>query len=276
MTNGDTRLGPGGRVAAIVMGAVLVLTATPAVAVVDGQQDTESVYANVGQLVKRFDGEWFGACSGTLVGEAIVLTAAHCVDDVIALDGLGIEDVGIVFDPMPGPASILYGVDRIEVHPDWLTRSPVRGGGRPVALGPGAEDVALMWLSDPVAGIEPASIIAAGGLDALDLTGETFTVVGYGFTEFVTGSLLSPRWEAEASGRSFRNVSVITEHEAIADRYLMITASACFGDSGGPLLLGETVVAVNTWTSSWRCEAPAFSYRLDAERAQWFLDAWLS
>ncbi len=135
--------------------------------------------------------------------------------------------------------------------------------------------MALIWLEAPVAGIDPAPIVEAGGLDSLDLTRETFTIAGYGLTGFVKGNIVSPKGEATADGRNHKDVSVITEHEAFADRFVKITASTCFGDSGGPLFHGETEVAINTWTSSARCVAPSFSYLLDAPRAQWFLVTWL-
>jgi S1-C subfamily serine protease len=73
--------------------------------------------------------------------------------------------------------------------------------------------------------------------------------------------------------RSYRDVSVITEHDAFPDRFLKITASVCFGDSGGPLFHNGTVVALNTWTFSTRCTGPNLEYRTDSAAAQRFLAA---
>ena len=47
----------------------------------------------------------------------------------------------------------------------------------------------------------------------------------------------------------------------------------CFGDSGGPLFHGRTIVALNTWTFSYRCDGPNLEYRVDSARAQAFLAA---
>jgi S1-C subfamily serine protease len=75
--------------------------------------------------------------------------------------------------------------------------------------------------------------------------------------------------------RSYRDVSVITEHDAFPDRFLKITAGVCFGDSGGPLFHEGTVVALNSWTFSMRCAGPNLEYRVDSTAAQTFLEAYL-
>lgn len=128
----------------------------------------------------------------------------------------------------------------------------------------------LIRLSAAVAG----PIADSGYLDALDLTSETFTVVGYGTDKFVTGSLFANHPVVLTDGiRSFRDVTVITEHDAFPDRFLKITQSVCFGDSGGPVFHDRTVVALNTWTFSARCSGPNLEYRVDSEAASTFLEA---
>jgi V8-like Glu-specific endopeptidase len=257
----------------------LALLATPAGAVIGGQEDTTNIYENVGLWQLEYQGEWFGFCSGTLVAENVVLTAAHCMDFFDVPGGLSHEDLRITFDPTPGADSTYYYVERIVVHPDWFDRPQLMGNSKRLGLAPPAEDMALVWLTESpteVEGIQPAPIVGAGELDQLDLTSETFTVVGYGIQGFVTGSAMSRGPVVLDSGnRNYKAVSVINEHEAFADRFLKITASTCFGDSGGPLFLGETIVAINTWTSSMRCVGPSYAYRLDSPTAQAFLDLYL-
>ena len=68
------------RRAVAVLCFALVVCVAPAGAVVGGQEDTSNAYANVGNWQLRIGGEWFGFCTGTLVAEDVVLTAAHCVD----------------------------------------------------------------------------------------------------------------------------------------------------------------------------------------------------
>ena len=94
--------------------------------------------------------------------------------------------------------------------------------------------------------------------------------------DFITGSIISPKAITVVDGiRSYREVSVITTHDAFPDRFVKITRSTCFGDSGGPLFHDGTVVGINTWTFSYRCDGPNFAYRVDAPTAQAFLDTYL-
>lgn len=246
-------------------------------AVVGGQEDTNNRFANVGNWQLQLDDEWFGFCTGTLVTENVVLTAAHCMDFFGVDGGLPVEDLRITFDPTPDAGSTYYGVDHIVIHPEWANRPILRGNSKRLGLAPPAEDIALVWLAEDVTGIDPAPLPdSVGYLDTLALTMETFTVVGYGLQGFVTGNIVSPAGVAFDSGnRNYRDVTVISEHEAFADRFVKITASTCFGDSGGPLFHGETQVAVNTWTSSARCVGPSYSYRLDSPTAQAFLNLYL-
>jgi hypothetical protein len=259
--------------------SVLLLLPVPAGAVVGGTDDTTNIFENVGLLQLQVEEEWFDFCSGTLVADGVVLTAAHCTDFLQeeGEDGFGPDDLRISFDPDPDESSTYYNVDHIVVHPDWFTAPACLGNSKRLCLAPPAEDLALVWLTESVAGVDPAPVADAGYLDGLDLTSETFTVVGYGVDDFTTGSIVSPMAIIVVDGiRSYREVSVITTHEAFSDRFVKITQSTCFGDSGGPLFHEGTLVGINTWTFSYRCDGPNFAYRVDAPTAQAFLDTYLT
>jgi hypothetical protein len=207
-------------------------------------------------------------------------TAAHCTDFFTAAvgdpEGFGVDDLRVSFDPDPDETSTYYLVDHLVVHPGWFNAGPCLGNSKMLCLAPPAEDIALVWLTESVAGVDPAPVADAGYLDGLDLMAETFTVVGYGVDEFITGNIIAPNALIVVDGiRSYRDVSVITTHDAFPDRFIKYTQSTCFGDSGGPLFHDGTVVGINTWTFSPRCSGPNFAYRTDSAVAQEFLDTYL-
>ena len=256
----------------------VLLAAAPAGAVIDGTSDLNNELENVGVLELKVDTNWFPFCSGTLVASDVVLTAAHCTDFLVeeGPDGFGPDDLRITFDPTPDASSTYHLVDHIVVHPAWPTAGPCFGNSKGACLSPGHEDIALVFLEDDVAGVTPAPIAGPGYLDALNLKRATFTVAGYGTDEYVTGSAAAPKPIVIFDGiRSYKTVTAIPAKDAFPDRFVKITKSVCFGDSGGPLFHNGTVVAINTWTFSWRCDGPNLEYRTDSPVAQAFLNTYL-
>ena len=257
--------------------AILALAAAPAQAIVGGKLDGDN-HPNVGMVCIDLGGEhwgFMGTC--TLVGEDVVLTAAHVVDWVVR-EGAEVEKVFVTFDSLVSDAATRYYATSIgiEVNPIWWTAPALWSNSKSLGLGPGAEDEALVWLQKPVTDITPAKIVAADGLSGLDLKSSTFTVVGFGLVGIVSGNYLTIGRNPNTQmlfidGRHYKDVSVITEHDLFADRYVKITASLGYGDSGGPLFYKGVVVAVNAAGLSWKCVAPNYSYRLDAPFAHEFL-----
>lgn len=259
-----------------------VLTVAPSVAgtaVVGGTIDTNNRFANVGALQLRDGGQWFDYCSGTLVAPNIVLTAGHCADFFTAgagQEGLGPDDWRVSFDPDPDESSAYYGADHFAVHPEALANLPACRGvnSAPTCLAPGAEDVALVYLEEPVVGITPAAVATSGYLDGLDPKRETLTLVGYGGNALLQGSVVSSAhqvflWDGM---RRYRDVSVVS-NGIYPDRFIKVSQGSCFGDSGGPVFHDGIVVALTSWGMSLRCDGPTLAYRLDSGSAHDFLDA---
>jgi hypothetical protein len=265
-------------VAAAVVLLVSFVLVRPAGAIIGGTDDTANQFESVGMLQAQIDvDEWVAFCSGTLVAPDVVLTAAHCTDFFTAAvgeEGFGPDDLRVSFDVAPDDSSTYYVADHIVVHPAWFTAGPCIGNSKHLCLASPAEDIALVFLQDTVSGVTPSPIAGPGYLDELDVTSETFTVVGYGTDDFIIGNALSPNQISIFDGvRSYRDVTAINTHDAFPDRFLKVTAGVCFGDSGGPMFHEGTIVALNTWTFSPRCTGPNLEYRTDSAIAQAFLDA---
>ena len=108
-------------------------------------------------------GEWFGICSGTLIEEDIIRTAAHCTDFLMEVgdDGLGPDDLRLTF----GPSSrrhldaVRGPICSIVVHPELVRRARVpRQLEARLCLASPAEDIALVFLATAVAGVEPSPV----------------------------------------------------------------------------------------------------------------------
>jgi secreted trypsin-like serine protease len=252
---------------ALVTSAMLVLLAgtAPASAIVDGQEDTTNIYANVAAIEFNIDGDWYKGCTATLVGPDVVLTAGHCVF------GETPTTFRVNFNPVYSrPADttdeLAFAVESIVIHPDYATGG--NGVNGITALASPFEDIALVWLVEDVADaldIAPAPVATLGYLDELDLSTETFIAVGFGADGYEPGGVIS-----RAGYRTYREVWALGDGP-YPDRFIMHSAANCWGDSGGPLLHGGTVVGLADWVMSAQCASTAFHYRVDSAIAQEFL-----
>ncbi len=99
----------------------------------------------------------------------------------VDLEHAGFEFLGVTFDNVYDPGTSVVYPGTLHPHPDFHLPGP--GSGAPWW----AKDIGVVVLDEEVAGIQPALLPSAGLLDQLakdgDLKGQSFTVVGYGFTE---------------------------------------------------------------------------------------------
>ena len=231
--------------------AIVLATAAPAAAILDGQPDTEHRY--VGILVTDIDGQRVPVCTGFLVNSTSFVTAAHCVDD------LGDLPAFVSFNQHFTPSSpVVTGtaVPNPEFDPS----------------GADTHDLAVIVLDAPVTNRGYAQLPAAGRLASADKK-DPLTIVGYGANGFVKGSgKPSPDYRLV---RSFGD-SRISKVEKTGFN-LRMAAGICFGDSGGPVLLGDSnlVVGIASFVNNDRCSGNAFAYRLDTAESLEFLAPYL-
>jgi hypothetical protein len=236
--------------------ALVLAFGDTASAVVYGQADGNR-HPNVGALLAPHacsDGTW-ATCSGTLISSTVFLTAAHC--------DWGLARMAVTFDSdYTAPGTTYWG--------NWYADPRFRGAqGDPY-------DLAVVVLDDPVPGITPAELPAAGSLSNLS-NHQNFTSVGYGAQSVTIDH--GPTFHYD-DVRYFATSDTLF---AINKAWLRISMNpslsdggTCYGDSGGPNFLGagatETnILAATTITGDFMCRATNVVYRLDTESARSFL-----
>jgi hypothetical protein len=198
-------------------------------------------------------------CSGTLISPETYITAAHCAG--VNADGNAPTFVLLYFGERP--ASGLPSAVGIPVaDPEW-TGSFAKGD---------THDIGVVQLAIPYPG-PYAQIAPAGYVDGLTRArgqkDTSFTTVGYGVYD------ITPKVESWVAQRWAGTTQLQT-----TDAYnLRMTASpgngtggaaACYGDSGGAVLQGNTLLGVISAGTKY-CMGSAAAYRVDTPGARAFL-----
>jgi hypothetical protein len=140
-------------------------------------------------------------------------------------------------------------------------------------------DIGVVVMSAPV----PSSVVPRlASLPALDQSQQLgnkarVAVVGYGIQAFSRGGGGKPQPSAGGT-RAMSVVGLGNAGASTAAQLLKLPPATgiCAGDSGGPVLSGDTVLGVVAFLSSTYCDGDAFAYRLDTADELAFVRSFVS
>ena len=258
----------------IVLVLVMVLAfglASVAYAITNGQPDGEN-HPYVGILV--FDDEYGPAwrCSGALIAPNVVLTAGHCTDGAVGArvwfdEKLQDEDGNFLVPDYPWGGTIaVEGTPH--TNDDFRSADNPYGGGNSL-LAFSYRDVGVVVLDEPVVMDEMALLPEVGLVDMLKNKTD-IDFVGYGVQEEIHGG--GPPYWVGLRNRLYAPSKLVSGEFANSAEFMRLSfnpgndnGGSCFGDSGGPDLLGgtRTVLAVNSYLNNYRCVGVGYSSRVD-------------
>jgi hypothetical protein len=242
---------------------ILALAVFPVGAITNGEPDGNN-HPYVGIALGAATGGGYWVCSVAAISPTVLVTAAHCFEG---------PDVYVSFVEVPPPYFQYTGT--WYPHPDWCMGC---GGGLP---GFDSHDVAVIVLDAPVSLPRYAELPTEGLVDTLAMNTDV-DLVGYGI-QFDQGG--GPRYpEDGAFTRYYAPTQLVASNHVHSDEYIKLTANPsqgrggiCFGDSGGPDLLGgtDTILAVNSYVTNNNCSGVTYSNRIDTYALD-FIDGFLN
>ncbi|KAI8774159.1 fibrinolytic enzyme, isozyme C [Biomphalaria glabrata] len=192
----------------------------------------------VAAVTIRKDNAWYAICTGVLVTENKVLTAAHCVEKFTASNFLIFVGVIRFYGPYSGYEQFSY-VSKIDVHDGDMGSNP----GLPL------RDLAVLTLAVPAILSRNVQVVQLSANSALYFNTEC-TITGWGITKEGTQNIpnylqkgettLISTMECETYWPIMREELNAGTIICVLDKYESPSRSTtiCNGDSGGPLLCG--------------------------------------
>lgn len=245
----------------------LALAVTPAAAITFGEPDGNR-HPYVGLMLgdRNGDGILDMTCSGTLIAPTVFMTAGHCTNGFL---GAGIQG-WVTFDPEYDPqSSQIIPIAAFITNPNYDPNTLFN-------------DIGVVILAEPAAGVTPAALPTANLLDELKAAGalkdQWFVNVGYGATAEFKGA--PPAFSRDGIRRfslspytalKENNLLLLQNHDATGE------GGGCAWDSGAPQFLGDSNLIASVGSAGGgQCLSIAMGQRVDIPSVRAFLGLYVT
>lgn len=254
------------RLITAMLAAVLVAALSiPAFGITKGVLDGDD-HPYVGLMVaKDSSGDPLWRCSGAMISPTVYVTAGHCTEAPAATAEIWFES-----DLMPAPSDYGYPVS-----------GPTSVSGTTYLYDlydPDAfylYDLGVVVLDEPVDLERYAQLPDVGQVDSLDKGRKraTVTAVGYGLQSSspVEAHVMADLTRYQANPFVVNTTGVAGIGNLPDSHSLILSGDAkhggtCFGDSGGPVLKGDTILAVISFGLNSNCAGVGGAFRIDRQK----------